>query len=70
MVLHSEVARIAAYQGLLFIKAYLECSDEMRECIDSIVGCIFDPKTDEDDRDMSLTSVFDALFEDDDCEDL
>ncbi len=54
-----------AYESLLgakFLRAYLECSDEMQEVARDTLEMLNDPEIDEEDRQMSLATLADALF--------
>jgi lambda repressor-like predicted transcriptional regulator len=53
------------YESLLgakFLRAYLECNDEMQEVVRETLDILSDPETDEDDRQMSLATLADAIF--------
>jgi DNA-binding XRE family transcriptional regulator len=49
-------------QAAKFLRAYLECSDEIQAGIREMLDILNDPETDEDDRDMTLITLADALF--------
>jgi len=54
-----------AYESLLgakFLCAYLECSDEMQEVVRDTLEMLNDPEIDEEDRQMSLVTLADALL--------
>ena len=42
--------------------AYLECSDEVRMVVNEMVEIISDNDTDEDDREMAVATLLEALF--------
>jgi lambda repressor-like predicted transcriptional regulator len=49
-------------EGLQLLRAYIECSNEVQEGIRELLVACQDPKTSEDDRQMMLHSLADALF--------
>lgn len=53
------------YESLLgakFLRAYLECNDEIQEVVRDTLDILNDPEIDEGDREMSLATLADALF--------
>jgi len=48
--------------GAQFISAYTECSDAVKGVVDEMLEVIRDEETDEDDRHMALSTLFEALF--------
>jgi len=57
-----EIEKLALLQATKFLRAYLECSDEIQAGIRDMLELLNDPNTDEDDRDMTLFTLADALF--------
>lgn len=45
------------------LRAYLECSDQVREVINDMVGILNDPDADEDERQMAVATMIEALFD-------
>ena len=59
-----EIEKLAILQASKFLRAYVECSDEIQAGIRNLLQILNDPNTDEDDRDMTLFTLADALFPD------
>ena len=57
-----EIEKLALLQATKFLRAYLECSDEIQAGIREMMEILNDPGTEEDDRDMTLLTLADALF--------
>jgi len=57
-----EIEKLALLQASKFLRAYIECSDEIQAGIRDMLLILSDPNTDEDDRDMTLMTLADALF--------
>jgi len=57
-----DIERLEILTGAKFLRAYLECSDEIQAGIRDMVEILLDPNTDKDDFDMTLFTVADALF--------
>lgn len=57
-----EIERLILLQAATFLRAYVECSDEIQAGIRDMLDIVIDPKTDEDDRNMTLITLADALF--------
>lgn len=57
-----EIEKLALLQATKFLRAYVECSDEIQAGIRKMLEILNDPSTDEDDRDMTLMTLADALF--------
>jgi lambda repressor-like predicted transcriptional regulator len=57
-----EIERLTLLQAATFLRAYLECSDEIQAGIRNMLDIVNDPNTDEDDRNMTLITLADALF--------
>ena len=62
--LNPEIEKLTLLQAAKFLRAYLECSDEIQAGIRKMLEILNDPSTDEDDRDMTLFTLADALFPD------
>ena len=60
--LHDDVQKLQMLQASKFLRAYLECSGEVQSEIRDLLDVLNDPETDEDDRDMTLSTLADALF--------
>jgi lambda repressor-like predicted transcriptional regulator len=60
--LNCEIEKLTLLQAAKFLRAYLECSDEIQAGIRGMLEILNDPNTDEDDRDMTLLTLADALF--------
>jgi lambda repressor-like predicted transcriptional regulator len=60
--LDCEIQKLTLLQAAKFLHAYLECSDEIQAGIREMLKVLDDPNTDEDDRDMTLITLADALF--------
>ncbi len=60
--LNCEIEKLALLQAAKFLRAYLECSDEIQAGIRGMLEILNDPNTDNDDRDMTLMTLADALF--------
>ncbi len=48
--------------GAKFLHAYLECSDKMQAVVRNSLAILADPETDDDDRQMTLATLAEALF--------
>ncbi len=59
-----EIEKLTLLQAAKFLLAYVECSDEIQAGIRNMLEILNDPNTDEDDRDMTLATLADALFTD------
>lgn len=62
--LNCEIEKLTLMQAAKFLRAYLECSDEIQAGIRGMLEILNDPNTDEDDRNMTLITLADALFPD------
>lgn len=62
MTLDCEIKELTLLQGAKFLRAYLECSDDIQAGIRDMLEIIHDPNTDNDDRNMALSTLADALF--------
>jgi lambda repressor-like predicted transcriptional regulator len=60
--LNCEIEKLTLLQAANFLRAYLECSDEIQAGIREMLEVLNDPNTDNDDRDMTLRTLADALF--------
>jgi lambda repressor-like predicted transcriptional regulator len=60
--LNCEIEKLTLLQAAKFLRAYLECSDEIQAGIRGMLEILNDPNTDDDDRDMTLITLADALF--------
>jgi plasmid maintenance system antidote protein VapI len=60
--LENDIQKLQLLQAAKFLRAYLECSDHVRAGIREMLDILNDPETDEDDRDMTLFTLADALF--------
>ncbi len=60
--LSCEIEKLTLLQAANFLRAYVECSDEIQAGIRGMLEILNDPKTDEDDRNMTLITLADALF--------
>ncbi len=60
--LQNDIQKLQLLQATNFLRAYLECSDEIQAAIREMLEILNDPETDEDDRDMTLGTLSDALF--------
>ena len=60
--LSPEIEKLTLLQAAKFLHAYLKCSDEIQAGIRDLLKILEDPDTDEDDRDMTLATLADALF--------
>lgn len=58
----AEIEKHHLMEAAYFLRAYLECSDAVQEVIRDALDILADPETDEDDRDMTLNTLADALF--------
>ena len=45
-----------------WLRAYVECSDEVQSVIDDMVEIIADADADDDDREMAVATLIEALF--------
>lgn len=61
-VIDNDLKKNGLLLGAKFLHAYLECSNEIQEGIRELVAVLSDPETDEDDRQMTLCTLADALF--------
>lgn len=57
-----EIEKLTLLQAAKFLRAYLECSDDIQAGIREMMEILNDPSTEEDDRDMTLLTLADALF--------
>ena len=57
-----EIEKLTILQAAKFLHAYLECSDEIQAGIRNLLEILDNPETDDDDRDMTLITLADALF--------
>ncbi len=62
--LDCEIERLTLLQAAKFLRAYLECSDEIQAGIRGMLEILNDANTDEHDRNMTLITLADALFPD------
>jgi plasmid maintenance system antidote protein VapI len=60
--LEQEINTLQLLQGTKFLRAYLECSDEVQTGIRELLNVLNDPETDDDDRESTLMTLADALF--------
>lgn len=60
--LEQEINKLQLLQGTKFLRAYLECSDEVQAGIRELLDVVNDPETDDDDRESTLMTLADALF--------
>jgi lambda repressor-like predicted transcriptional regulator len=60
--LNCEIERLTLLQAANFLRAYVECSNEIQAGIRGMLEIVNNPNTDEDDRDMTLLTLADALF--------
>jgi lambda repressor-like predicted transcriptional regulator len=60
--LQHEIEKLTLLQAAKFLRAYLECSDEIQAGIREMLEILNDPNTDDDDRDSTLITLADALF--------
>lgn len=61
-VLNCEIEQLTLLQAAKVLRAFLECSDEIQAGIRDMLEIVNDPNTDESDRNMTLTTLADALF--------
>ena len=61
-VVDKQLEQMEALRAAKFIRAYLECSDEIQTGIREMLDILHDPETDEDDRHMAIVTLADALF--------
>jgi len=61
-ILDRNIQKLEALQGARFLQAYVECSDAIQDGIREMLDIVVDPEVDEDDRDMALFTLADALF--------
>jgi len=61
-VVDEQLEQMEALRAAKFIRAYLECSDEIQAGIREMLDILHDPETDEDDRHMAIVTLADALF--------
>jgi len=57
-----EIETLELLMGAKFLRAYLECSDKIQSGIREMLDVLNDPETDEDEREMTLFTLADALF--------
>ncbi len=57
-----EIEKLMLMQATKFLRAYIECSDEIQAGVRQMVNILSDPGTDEDDLEMTLLTLADALF--------
>jgi lambda repressor-like predicted transcriptional regulator len=62
--LQNDIQKLQLLQATKFLRAYLECSDQIQAAIREMLDILNDPETDEDDRDMTLFTLADSLFPD------
>ncbi len=62
MTLETNIQKLQMLQAAQFLRAYLECSDEIQTDIRAMLDILTDPETDEDDCEMTLMTLADALF--------
>jgi lambda repressor-like predicted transcriptional regulator len=60
--LEHDILKLHLLHAAKFLRAYLECSDEIQAGIRELLDILNDPETDEDDRDATLFTLADALF--------
>lgn len=58
------IEKLTLLQAAKILHPYLERSDEIQAGIRNMLQILNDPTTDEDDRDMTLFTLADALFRD------
>jgi predicted XRE-type DNA-binding protein len=59
---HASIDRAASRMFAHFFQAYLECEPSIQEVIRQMASIIDDPEADEDDRDMAVATLQEALF--------
>jgi lambda repressor-like predicted transcriptional regulator len=57
-----DIQKLQLLQAAKFLHAYIECSDSIQAEIRELLEVVEDPDTDEDDREMTLFTLADALF--------
>jgi lambda repressor-like predicted transcriptional regulator len=57
-----EIQKLEMLQAAKFLRAYLEAGDEIQSSIRDLLAIVADPNTDDDDREMTLFTLADALF--------
>ena len=60
--LEHDILKLQLLQAAKFLRAYLECSDEIQAGVRELLDVLNDPETDEDDREATLFTLADALF--------
>jgi lambda repressor-like predicted transcriptional regulator len=60
--LEHDILKAQLLQAAKFLRAYLECSDEIQAGVRELLDVLNDPETDEDDREATLFTLADALF--------
>ena len=60
--LEHDIQKLQLLQAAKFLRAYLECSDEIQAGVRELLEVLNDPETDEDDREATLFTLADALF--------
>ena len=61
-VVDEELEHLEALRAAKLIRAYIECSDEIQAGIRDMLDILNDADADDDDRDMALVTLADALF--------
>jgi lambda repressor-like predicted transcriptional regulator len=57
-----DTEKLTLLLGSKFLRAYLECSPGIQAGVRDMLDVLNDPNTDEDDREMTLFTLADALF--------
>jgi hypothetical protein len=57
-----QTRRDLAPLAVKWLRAYIECSDEVQEVVREMLEIIADPKVDNDDREMALATFLEALY--------
>ncbi len=58
----NEIEKLELLKSAKLLQAFLECSEEIQAGIREVLAVVHDPETDEDDREMALFTLADALF--------
>jgi lambda repressor-like predicted transcriptional regulator len=62
ITLQDDILKPQLLQAAKFLRAYLECSDEVQAGVRGLLDILNDPETDEDDREATLFTLADALL--------
>jgi len=61
-IVDRELERLEVLRAAKFVRAYLECSDTIQAGVRDMLDILDDPTTDDNDRQVAIATLADALF--------